>query len=332
MRKRILSFLIILLYITGVVVFALPDINYVRNSWANRQEIDIFETQASDQGQEDSQETSGKGQEEQRDTYNELYTQMQTYNQKIYIDKQSGLSDPWSFESGGIELGDFGVENDVVAVIKIPKMDVELPVYLGATEENMSRGAVQLGQTSMPVGGENTNCVIAAHRGYKGIPMFREIERLEEGDEVILTNLWETLVYKVSEIKIIYPSDIQEILIRPGKDLVTLLTCHPYTHNYERYVVICERQGSEADSLNEVSGQNSGKIETDVDHNSEETRKRALSEDSDTLFREKILRYGGYIFLGVVGVLIILKLFCRDKKLEKDISQRRRQSRMKRRK
>ena len=82
------------------------------------------------------------------------------------------------------------MEDNVAAVIEIPRMDVELPVYLGATRENMERGAVQLGQTSLPVGGVNTNCVIAAHRGYRGIPMFRDIEALRPGDEVIVHNFW----------------------------------------------------------------------------------------------------------------------------------------------
>ena len=50
------------------------------------------------------------------------------------------------------------------------------------------------------IGGENTNCVIAAHRGYKGIPMFCDIEIMEIGDEVIIRNLWETLKYRVSDI------------------------------------------------------------------------------------------------------------------------------------
>ena len=75
--------------------------------------------------------------------------------------------------------------------------------------------------------------------------MFRNIHKLEIGDEVIITNLWEILKYKVSEIKIIDPTDISEILIKPSKDLVTLITCHPYRINTRRYVVVCERSKDE---------------------------------------------------------------------------------------
>ena len=71
---------------------------------------------------------------------------------------------------------------------------------------------------------------------------FRHIELLEIGDEVMITNLWETLNYTVSEITVIEPNDIDKILIQPGRDMVTLLTCHPYgSGGRYRYVVYCER-------------------------------------------------------------------------------------------
>ena len=57
-----------------------------------------------------------------------------------------------------------------------------------------------------------------------------------------VTNLWEELTYRVSEIKIIYPNEVEEILIQSGRELLTLLTCHPYASGgKQRYLVICER-------------------------------------------------------------------------------------------
>lgn len=52
-----------------------------------------------------------------------------------------------------------------MGILSIPKMDLELPIYLGATAEHLASGAAQLSQTSMPIGGENTNCVLAGHGG-----------------------------------------------------------------------------------------------------------------------------------------------------------------------
>ena len=106
----------------------------------------------------------------------------------------------------------------------------------------MADGAANLSQTSLPIGGENTNSVIAGHRGYGGASYFRYIDKLQIGDTVTVTNLWEELTYRVSEIKIIYPNEVEEILIQPGRELLTLLTCHPYASGgKQRYLVICER-------------------------------------------------------------------------------------------
>ena len=88
----------------------------------------------------------------------------------------------------------------------------------------------------------NTNAVIAGHRGRNGYKYFQDIEALEVGDEVYITTLWDTLTYSVTEIKIIEPGDIDSIKIQQGRDLVTLLTCHPYASGGKyRYLVFCER-------------------------------------------------------------------------------------------
>ena len=174
--------------------------------------------------------------------YPELYAAMQQYNEDIYANGQSGLCDAWAYQNPSFDLAAYGVEDGVIGVINIPAMDVELPIYLGATSSNMAIGAVHLSQTSLPIGGDNTNCVIAAHRGWYGEPYFRYIDLLQEGDEIYITNLWETLIYKVTEIRIIQPNDIDQILIQPNRDLLTLLTCHPYASGGRyRYVVYCER-------------------------------------------------------------------------------------------
>ena len=108
--------------------------------------------------------------------------------------------------------------------------------------QGTKKGAGHLSETSIPIGGNNTNSVIAAHRGMKSHPMFRDIENLSIGDEVKITNMWDELIYKVVETKVINPDEISEVLIQEGRDLITLITCHPYTKNYQRYVVYCERQ------------------------------------------------------------------------------------------
>ena len=139
-----------------------------------------------------------------------------------------------------MDLSEYGIDDGMIGILDIPKMDVTLPLYLGATQEKMAKGAVMLGQTSFPVQGTDSNCVIAAHRGWKGIPMFREIERLEIGDELTIQNCQETLSVPCVEIEIILPDESDKIMIQPGRNMVTLMTCHPYTQNSKRYVVYCD--------------------------------------------------------------------------------------------
>ena len=78
--------------------------------------------------------------------------------------------------------------------------------------------------------------------GWRGADYFRHIDRLQIGDTVTLTNLWETLTYTVTDIQIIQPHEVDKIKIQQGHDLLTLLTCHPYASGgRQRFVVYCER-------------------------------------------------------------------------------------------
>lgn len=171
--------------------------------------------------------------------YQDLLADMCSYNEALYESGQDGLIDAWSYEKSAFDLTKYGLTTDVVGVLEIPAMEEELPVYLGATKENMAKGVAVLGQTSMPVGGKNTNCVIAGHRGYGGLAFFREIEKLQPGDYVYLTTYWGEMTYQVESTAIILPDDIDAILIQEGKELLTLITCHPYTVATHRYVVYC---------------------------------------------------------------------------------------------
>ena len=174
--------------------------------------------------------------------YPELYLAMQDYNTQIWEEKQSGLCDPWSYEQPSFDLTEYGISDEVFGVISIPALQLEMPIFLGATSQHMADGAAHLSQTSLPVGGNNTNCVIAGHRGYNGASYFRYITDLQVGDTVTITNLWETISYTVTRTDIIEPTDVSKILIQENREMLTLLTCHPYASGgRKRYVVYCER-------------------------------------------------------------------------------------------
>lgn len=145
----------------------------------------------------------------EKENYEELYEELQKRNEVLYREKQKDLKDPFSYEQSNINLENYGLEGNIIGFISIPKINVELPIFLGANTENMKKGAVHLTETSYPIGGKNTNSVIAAHRGYGKAELFRNIHKLEINDEVNILNFREKLTYKVIEIRIIDPQDIE---------------------------------------------------------------------------------------------------------------------------
>ena len=180
--------------------------------------------------------------DEPEQQYPELLAVLQSYNQRIYNEKQSGLVDLEACEELAADLTTYGIDDEIIGVLEIPAMELTMPVYLGASDDHLAAGAAVLGNTSAPIGGNNTNCVIAGHRGWRGADYFRHIDNLAVGDTVKLTNLWETLTYTVADIQIIQPHEVEKIKIQPNHDLLTLLTCHPYASGgKQRYVVYCEK-------------------------------------------------------------------------------------------
>lgn len=233
MKKPIRTIAVILL-IVGIGFFAYPIALRVAFDMQANNAMNQFERLKTDELQTDNTHNNGNI------LYAELRKAMFDYNEKLYLNGQSGLIDQLSYEIPNFLLSDYGIDSDILGYITILKIDVKLPIYNGANQKNMAKGAAYLANTSLPVGGDNTNCVIAAHTRYKGIHMFKRITELEIGDEIYITNLWETLVYKVVETKVIDPIDSQNIYIKTGRSLVTLSTCHPYPKNYQRYLVYAE--------------------------------------------------------------------------------------------
>ena len=222
--RKLIRIIAVILLIAGIGFFTYPIALKIAFNMQADKAIDQFESIKTDNAL----------------PYSELRKAMFDYNEQLYLSGQSGLIDQLSYEKPDFLLSDYGVDSAILGYITIPKIDIKLPIYNGASKENMAKGAAYLANTSLPVGGDNTNCVIAAHTRYKGIHMFKRITELKTGDEIYITNFWETLVYKVCETKVINPKDSQNIYIQENRSLVTLSTCHPYPNNYQRYLVYAE--------------------------------------------------------------------------------------------
>lgn len=222
-----LKILAILLIIVGIIIMFFPQMsNYVYENKVKTEKEDFVNSIS-----------NNADNTEQKQLLEQLYEELKNQNEELYSKKQENLVDPFSYEQPSIDLNKYGIKNNTIGYIEIPKLNIELPILLGANAGNMKKGAVHLTETSYPIGGQNTNSVIAAHRGYGKATMFRHIEKLKVGDKIYIRNFKEELTYKVYEIKIINPDDINELQIKEGEDIITLITCHPYRVNNQRYIV-----------------------------------------------------------------------------------------------
>src|SRR5690625_3901100 len=130
---------------------------------------------------------------------------------------------------------------DILATLSIPKIDLVYPIYNGATHENLLKGVARIDGTSYPVGGINTNSVIAGHNGLVDRTYFSYIKNLESGDIIEIQNPKELLTYEVYDTSIIDPDDVGALAVIPGQDVVTLLTCTWPPPGNHRYLVYAKR-------------------------------------------------------------------------------------------
>ena len=168
------------------------------------------------------------------DDYNAIFENAYAYNKALY-ETDYPLLDyvdvPGYFEALSV------TENSMIGYLKIDRISLELPIYHGTSESVLNKGVGHLQGSSLPVGGENTHCVMSAHRGLPSSKLFTDLDRLEIGDTFQIIVLNQILTYQVDFIKIIEPTDVTNLQIIEGGDYCTLFTCTPYGINTHRLLV-----------------------------------------------------------------------------------------------
>ena len=127
--------------------------------------------------------------------------------------------------------------HEMIGHVEIPKINQDLPIYAGTSEEVLQKGVGHLEGTSLPIGGNSQHSVLTAHSGLPEATLFTHLNELEIGDKFYVHNIAEILAYQVDQIKVIEPSNFSDLLISPGHDYVTLLTCTPIMINSHRLIV-----------------------------------------------------------------------------------------------
>lgn len=162
---------------------------------------------------------------------------------KKYNDQISKViaTDEEGTDSADTSYADLLNVGESLGYITIPKIDVNLPIYNGTDQDVLAKGVGHMEQSSYPLGGESTHCVLTGHRGLPSAVLFTDLDKLEIGDEFYLHVLDEILAYKVDQIKVVEPNEGRDLEIVEGKDYCTLVTCTPYAINSHRLLVRGER-------------------------------------------------------------------------------------------
>lgn len=216
--------LILLVYILGTLIVLYPLVSNLYSKNVQNNVVREYEKSVVTRDQERNQ----KQIDEMRQHNSELVDQQATLTGADFgIDAELGSEDK--------KLG------EVLGIVEIPKINVELPIYYGTNERQISEGAGVMNETSLPVGGESTHSVITSHRGLPTAKLFTDLPKLEKGDIFFIKTAGEVLAYEVDQIKVIKPEDFSDLEIIDGKDMVTLLTCTPYLINTHRLLVRGQR-------------------------------------------------------------------------------------------
>jgi|SRR5699024_1371682 len=241
--------------------------------------------------------------------YLEVYNEYLSYNQRSVID----ISDIEVADVGFIPENESNNQNielnkdDVLAVISIPKIDVTYAIRDGATDENLMNGVARVQGTSYPVGGLNTNSVIAGHRAQSTKSLFARVPELENGDIIEIQNQKETIYYEVFGNEIIEPTDIDALAPINGLDMITLLTCTyppPGTH---RHLVFAKRTDSPFNHVEEE--QNMVKL----DDNQLNVNNQLALFKSPYTFYLFFSRYGLLIFISMIGLYGFYVIYLKKK-------------------
>lgn len=177
--------------------------------------------------------------EEQKE---EMWKKAQMYNADL-AENQVELTDPFvesksAIKSGLIYNNLLNIDKSgMMCYLEIPCINVNLPVFHGTAASTLERGIGHLEGSSLPVGGKSTHAVLTGHTGLNNAKLFTDLTEVKEGDLFFLHTLGKDLAYRVIEIEVVLPEETQDLLIRKGRDLATLITCTPYGVNSHRLFV-----------------------------------------------------------------------------------------------
>ena len=275
MKKMLINVVFGLMFLTGFGILAYPTVSDQWNTYRQSRLISDYENVVAEMEPED---------------YTREWEAARSFNDTITSNNLYG--DVFGEEAGELQETEYwhilnAAGDGVMGYMSIPKINIKLAIYHGTGDDVLQTGIGHLNGTRLPIGGESTHSVLAAHRGLPSARLFTDVDQMVRGDRIYIRILDETLAYEVDQILPMVDKDDMETLqealsIREGEDHITLFTCTPYGVNSHRLRVRGVR----------------------VPYNGEE---EIASTPVDTMLRAVQNYYMLYLILGLsVTILVIL--------------------------
>lgn len=220
MKNKLFYIILVVVFVAGLSLLLYPTISNAYNTWLQSQAIAEYSQQANQMDQA---------------LYEQEMAKAQAYNAAL-LEREN------PYELSSQLLGQYEdtlalTSQGIMAYVQIPSINVTLPIAHGTSEDVLKDKIGHLEWSSLPVGGENTHCVISGHRGLPSAELFTNIDHLQLGDKFYLHVLGQSLEYQVYNIAVVEPEDQRLLRIEEGQDLVTMVTCTPYGINSHRLLV-----------------------------------------------------------------------------------------------
>lgn len=219
-KNRSTTALLVLSLLAGTVLLLYPSVADYWNSFRQSQVISNYDAEMKNMDSE---------------RYAELISAAREYNETLVTRTNYYLLSEEQKKQYEELLNVSGV--GAMGYIEIPSIGCTLPVYHGTSDAVLQIAVGHLEWSSLPVGGESSHCVLSGHRGLPSAKLFTDLDKMMVGDTFMLRILDEILTYEVDQILIVEPHVTENLLIEPGKDYCTLVTCTPYGINTHRLLV-----------------------------------------------------------------------------------------------
>ena len=247
LKRRLLTIAPPILLLAGILVLLYPVFATQYNNYRQETIASQFSAVAQDAGPDAVAENLRRA-----DEYNATAAESPILDP--WLDAQRPDTAPYQEYLSQLNL------NDVMATIKIPAINVNLPIYHGTESATLDKGIGHLFGTALPVGGDSTHTVLTGHTGLGTATMFDQLTSLKEGDVFYIEVPGRHLKYQVTDIRVVLPNETETLNKVEGKDLATLITCTPYGINTHRLLVTGERVPMDEEAVAAEAAQVKGAV------------------------------------------------------------------------